>query len=514
MKQLKSLIILLLALIVISCQPGGINNSGNPSDEPSDNPQEIEGQGLSFSVKNIKTIGPYSYSTTGSTGSLSAIPRASQQSYLSYTSTDDGRFQPLVFTSSNGTKVIFENTELEDLGDGYYFVTIGSICTITQEPKIEYQPTDEKDEFGNIVYEPVEVIIDVELRYGANYAVIDTDSENVFLLMPLDGQMLFYIRDPWDGPTLVATDKNIFIVAEVIRNTNAGIVLYQISKDDLKDGQAELRARTSVDAFDMHNLITTSDDVALIADNDVNLYVLDMKAQLSPSRIIADDYKVIIDEYGNTITPYFDTYYRINSIADGSYIYNFTGCDKGFMAFSFNVNEGKMQAVNHKKFPISTDYVSSVQVIGSEKSNGGINAYLRIISYMSDELTVSLVQATCKNGNIECISLDMPSQYRASDYFQIHDGKVYWIGAVNNQDGSYICTADFSTKRISSELVPGKPVADSEFSLNPNGSMVYLQYLSDVDVATYSWNPFTDDYPTLLLTTKGDVHSIINIDTL
>ena len=120
----------------------------------------------------------------------------------------------------------------------------------------------------------------------------------------------------------------------------------------------------------------------------------------------------------------------------------------------------------------------------------------------------------CESGKIDMVYLPMPKEYRAADKFDVLDGKIYWIGNVDVQSGSSICYGDFDTKGVRSKIIPGKPVASSEFSISPDGSIVYLQYLSDVDVGTYSWNPEKESVPRLLMTTLGDVHSIVNISNL
>ena len=113
MKRTISLLLTVFVLFsMISC-PDSLNQSNQPKDHISTT--------LTITSKNISAIAPYVYESSlqskSSEKALSIVP-IDGQSYLSYLSPDSIGFQPLVFESSTGTKVILEGTKLYDIGSG------------------------------------------------------------------------------------------------------------------------------------------------------------------------------------------------------------------------------------------------------------------------------------------------------------------------------------------------------------------------------------------------------------
>lgn len=88
-----------------------------------------------------------------------------------------------MFITDNGTKVVFRDAELFDAGDGYFVAYINQLQTIRKEPIVQYSDSGEVDD--NPIMIATTVNVDVKRNYGSNYAIINTNTGDVYLTMSL-----------------------------------------------------------------------------------------------------------------------------------------------------------------------------------------------------------------------------------------------------------------------------------------------------------------------------------------
>ena len=499
MKFIKAFSLLAIILLLVACQMPGSNPGGS----------EIDSSGLIITNDNIGTISSYGYGTSGSVAGLNS--RSSGMEILSYAEPGSNEFKPIVFETSKGTKVIFQNPAIHDVGNGYYFCQIGNLSTIRKEPTVIYEPTGQKDELGNDILAQKTVMIDVERNYWNNLAIIDMNNSTACLFRSLDSSNNFNIYFDYG---IFQTDDAFYFVGD---GGSSGAAILRLLKSELSSSYPKVREMTNPNVFSPYSIEGASDKAILVIDSNLDLYLIDTEAHLSPSRILPDDYVIEFDVDGRNqdISP-FKRYgnWTVSSVSD-DYVYSFSVNGEIVGGAAMKVDDGELKTENISYVSTKDGYGYYLELLSAENKDNGVEMIIRHSDYNSGYYTtLGFARSFCHDGEIELSYLPMPREYRASDKFAVLDGKVYWIGNVNVQSGSSICVGDFDTGTVSSTIIPGKPVASSEFSLSPDGSFVYWQYLSDVDVGTYSWNPEKDEYPRLLMTTQGDVHSIINIDTL
>ena len=504
MKLIRTFVLLIVISSMVSCQIPG----GDASDSDVSN---IEESGLIITVDNIGTISSYEYGNPEFIASKNS--RRVDMEILSYSEPGSNEFKPIIFQTVKGTKVIFQNPEIKSLGNGYYFCEIGNLATIRREPNIVYEPTGKKDELGNDILKQKTVIIDVEHSYGHNYSIIDIDASTACLFSSLDG----------DDSIRVDYDRGFYQTGEAFYFEGSGSngdVVFQLMKNELNSPHPTVREMTNPNVFSIFDIEGASDKVLLVKDMNYIPYVIDIEAHLSPTRILPDDYAYFLkteDGIQDEIRPFTVSGTSTCSAVYDDYIYSFAaGSFRKFIGgVSIKVNEGVLEKIGQPHIAVDEDQGLELEKISETEKNGGIELITHQFCYDNGYyITVGFARAFCKDGNVDFSYISMPHEYRASDRFAVLNGKVYWIGNVNVQSGSSICCGDFDAGIVSSTIIPGKPVASSEISISPDGSIVYLQYLSDVDVGTYSWNPDKEKIPRLLMTRKGDVHSIINIDSL
>ena len=526
MKYLKSIAVLLLALMIIGCsapepdvssdddvtteEPGtnpGTGTEGNPDGETGESPEEeIVSSTLTFETENVKTISPYSYNTAVAASSVSS--RSCELSYLSYNTDDSANFLPMVFTSDNGTKIIFGDSAIKELDDGYYFVYIGSLQTVRKEPTIIYKEAG-KDEFGNIIYEEQEVLIDVSNYYGDNYAIIDLKHNEVYLINdPYDYNDRFYIN--WENEDSFYVTEEAFYFEGYKNNGKRN--LYRIEKDRL--GSESLRAVFS-NVFGYSSIRALSEDYIFV-DGENGLYVLDRVGGYSPTRIVSDDFVLSSEQEHSDTNPfnYSCEFIDGNKIFDFStyYVYNPYKCAVAVTVL--DVLDGSVSLDRVETFildELPTDYWPYLERIYTGVMHGRMTGIFSI----NTSVFAGLFYYALDNGTPEVKFIPFEGTDRTAAHFRVNGSRVYWIGGENdNANGSYIRYYDFSTMKEGSFKIPGKPAASSDFSISDNGTVIYWQYLDDIQVGTYSWNPDKESYPTLIMTTDGDVHSMVNVSTL
>lgn len=245
-----------MCVLIASCSFSG-PDLGQDDDKPGyEEPTTAELSTLSFDVDSITTIASYSYSSGASTGSAKAY-EMDGDSYLSYIGPNTVGFEPLVFQTDNGTKVVFYRTQIADAGDGYYIANIDNLETIKKEPEVRYRETGETDEEGNPIMEAYTVFVDVSRYYGFNLAVMDANTGNVYLLMEpnvLNGPYL----NPYDGnwaDFIYSSEDAIYLRAErmIEGSTYGGYTIYRIEKDKLDGGV--VKAITNDSYSDMLSLL-------------------------------------------------------------------------------------------------------------------------------------------------------------------------------------------------------------------------------------------------------------------
>ncbi len=527
MKYLKSIAVLLLALMIIGCsapepdvssdddvtteEPGtnpGTGTEGSPDGETGESPEEeIVSSTLTFETENVKTISPYSYNTTVAASAVSS--RSGELSYLSYNTDDSANFLPMVFTSDNGTKIIFGDSAIKELDDGYYFVYIGSLQTVRKEPTIIYKEAGE-DEFGNIIYEEQEVLIDVSNYYGENYAIIDLKHNEVYLINdPYNYSDRFYIN--WENKDSFYVTEEAFYFEGYKNNGKRN--LYRIEKDKL--GSESLRAVFS-NVFGYSSIRALSEDYILV-EGENGLYVMDRVSGYSPTRIVPEDYSMEYNEKHDFTYPFQNndcSFINGNGIYDFSISWVYNPSSPAVVVTVLNVSQGDVSFEGVEFFPVNTTpenygpYLEKVYTGMLDGKNAGI--FVVNTAYVS-----GLFYYALDNGTPEVKFIPFEGTDRTAAYFRVNGSRVYWIGGENdNANGSYIRYYDFSTMNEGSFKIPGKPAASSDFSISDNGTVIYWQYLDDIQVGTYSWNPDKESYPTLIMTTDGDVHSMVNVSTL
>ena len=497
MRNIRILFYFLIVCLLASCNIPSSNNA-----------DIVNESNLRFTAENIGTIGTYGYDS--SREGMNA--RVSGTEILSYAESGSSEFRPLVFETDNGTKIIFQYPSIRDIGGDYYLCQIGNVSIIRKEPTIVYEPTGEKDELGNDIMEQKTVIIDVERSYGSNWAMIDMNRSSAFLFSSVDGSGSSIDIHPDD---FYQTDNAFYFIG----NGFDGTAVFKLEKKNLSSSSPVIREMTNPSVFRPIYLDGASDTAMLVLADYSVPYIIDTEAHLSPSRILPDDYVYYVQYNGNTdeIRPFTRYVARTISTVCNDYVYSFSISSLSDLigGVSMKVNNGELETYDCSYVPVGENYGFELELISSINKNDGVEMIMRHYVYDSGYYqTLGFARAFCHDGKIDMVYLPMPKEYRAADKFDVLDGKIYWIGNVDVQSGSSICYGDFDTKGVRSKIIPGKPVASSEFSISPDGSIVYLQYLSDVDVGTYSWNPEKESVPRLLMTTLGDVHSIVNISNL
>ena len=504
MKVFRTLIILSVLFCVISCTPWGegVNNNGNGN-----NDEFGSAARLAIASEDVNTIAPYSYS------SASNVKALSDESYLSYTTSDSAIFRPLVLESDNGTKVVFKNTSITEIGDGYYIAFITNLLTIKSEPRIEYKKTDEIGSDGKPIVVASEVFVDIERDYWNNTAIIDSHTGKVYLTTnPTTGEgvQLSNWVDSFETADYLYIPG---LSSDAI--TGDEIALYLIRKDGLENGK--LTAITNTAVFEVMSVLNVSDNFILLEQRTDSgpsvLNLIDLRNELPPTPITQGAY----DE-DNHYVPTFT--YNYAFMLNGDYVYSF-GLDQWNLgklgAIKYKVVNGKLAIddIEFFEFPSSSSgYLHRISVDDNDINRStGIFAQ-RYGEGGNTDVTDTIFCVTIDSSGIDVRSLSLSGTDRNVAYFQEYDGKLYWISEVGGGVESYIKTYDFATGKHGSYRIPGKGAASYEFNITDDGSVIYWQYLGLADVGTFRWNPEKEDYPTMLMLNDTDVHSIVSIDSL
>ena len=518
MRFAKFLLCIALCVLIASCSFSG-PDLGQDDDKPGyEEPTTAELSTLSFDVDSITTIAPYSYSSGASTGSAKAY-EMDGDSYLSYIGPDTVGFEPLVFQTDNGTKVVFYRTQIADAGDGYYIANIDSLVTIKKEPEVRYRETGETDEEGNPIMEAYTVIVDVSRWYGQNLAVMDANTGNVYLLMEpnvLNGPYLNPYDENW-ADYIYSSEDAIYLRAErmIEGSTYGGYTIYRIEKDKLDGGVVKAITNDSYIKYP-ENLIV-SDNAVLFQDwqTSDDLLVVDIKNDMPPMAVDFSKFSQQVDFKGEGYTEYIGiSYDNLYFVGDTLHAIEFR-YGRAF-DFSMSIDQGEvtLDSFSELEMPINNAVLSgrllySRSISGEAESvfllegRYGEYGFLRV-RYNGKGEIASMSASEVDNNLLESESIQ---------YLQYNGSRIYWISGANKVSSS-ICYADLDSGIVNSFPVQGKTIASRELAVDESGTVTYWQYLSGTDVGTFQWNPDRGGEPELLLLQKGDLHQIINLDTL
>lgn len=494
MKTVRAGIIFLILCLAVSCLPWGLGQDDDVS------------SALSLSTTDIGTLAPYAYSSN-------TRATVDGNSYLSYTAPGSTLFKPLVFITDNGTRVVFRDAELFDAGDGFFVAYINQLQTIRKEPTVQYTDSGEVDENDNPIMIATTVNVDVKRNYGSNYAIINTNTGDVYLTMSLsDGREGVSIDTYYKN--IIGTKDYIYFIGRERQATGNKDAVYRISKHNLEGGKLEALTNPAVMwAYDVTN---ASDNFVIFeqgVDNGPVIFnIIDLRNNLPATPITNGAY--------SDGTHYFQPFtYNYPFMLYGDSVYAFAaegsrdGTNLGVL--KYKVVEGQLVFDNLRiiGFPEGTGgYVHRLDVNdGNDKSTGLFAVRGGNGGQIDDTYYVVYTEITASGDDVKYMRV--PDGDRSVSYYQEHDGKIYWISGLGAAT-SYIKTYDLSTGQTKQYQIPGKGAASHEFNIDGDGSVVYWQYLDMADVGTFRWNPETEDYPTLLTTIETNVHSIINIDTL
>ncbi len=448
----------------------------------------------------------------------SSLSRAivDSSSYLSYTKPGSVVFEPLVFETDNGRKFVFENTEARDLGDGILFCTIDSLKEIRREPVVQFHETGDVDEFGNPILEAVSVEIHLRRSYGSNNALIDTKSGKVYLFSQPGTNDGFLIYEENDRNKYVfSTDSYIFLLARERSDGVNELTLYSIDKSELGSGSLNLEPRTVSSVFSVSWIDDISDDYAIVREDSdwFTYYLLDFRNGLSPSHINSNNFAADVEAilgFEPYWLPFSYSWDYSNTIVHDDYIYNFTG--SSFYGYSMVVDNGQLKLVNAYDLTDGDMTISGdIKMVSRREHDGGVEAIILLLNSRAD----NLFRVFCKDGKIDYELINIPDEYGPVTDCEIIDGTIWWIGNVNNQNGSSFCSIDMGSNVINSTKIQGKPIASGEFTVREDGTFVFWQYLGSTEVGTFCWNPAEPDKePVMLMRQQAETASVISLDRI
>ena len=497
--------------------PSDASDSSDPSD-PSNPSEPHVSSSLTILSRNISTIAPSSYAGASIVSEASRdagmyTSRATlskDDTYLSFIGPDGVTFQPMVFESSTGTKVIFRNVIVHDIGDGYSICFMRNLETVKKEPQVIYKEAGIDEETQEIIYEPVEIIIDVTRDYGENTALMDFNTGEVYLLVnPEDSTGLFVDYGDYSR-NVFGTENAIYMIAQDI-GYGDGASIYRVAKSELSSGRLVPMSNPLTINWPWIDMV--SDSTVVFSGNEKN----------------GTNYLTLIRDTGKDSAPIsFEKSIRLTYTAgnDENIIYleefqmvlddNIIHCmqvrDGYLIVMDITFENDQISYGDIRTYKTSTCSPSiwyDFQIMDQEITSTGINVIAKAVS----ETQTCLLQIRFSNGNVSFDEILIPESYSDTDEFILANGRIYWLCNAFSGNES-ICYTDFSSKQIRTFTFGGKTVASSKINVLDDGSVLFWQYMSGTEIATFSWNLDKEPYPTLLMTDDMDVKQIINIDTL
>ena len=495
MKTIRNMLIVISIIMLASCAAPGSN--GN---EGTDTVSDI-GTELTVTAKSIGTISPYTYGVAGAKA-------ASGPSYLSFNTPDSTVFHPLVFESESGAKVILKNASIKQIDkDFYYIECIPEI--IRKEPVVQYVDSGEKDEDDNPIMVATTVEMVVVRSYGDNEAILDMrDGSAYFLRHPDTYEGISILTYDADHPSIWATENYLYMIGSGSEHT----ALFRIGKDDLSKGTLE-QLTSSRQGWPTNVWAVSDDHVLLDFFDSPNTgyskpYLLDIESGNPASVIVPSDYK---DAQGYYIGLFSDTGNTYNSFIKGDLLYDFHKSGSDIICNILRIEDGTLSFEEKVVIPSKDPDGYEFEKLSSADADTGLLLSTHFENfYLSD----SLMRVNLDGTNVTVDEVVLEGNDGTAAHFETVGDRVYWIAGANDNNGSYICYHDFSTGNTERFRIKGKPAAGSELSVSEDGTVVYTQFMDIVDTGTFSWNPDTEDAPTLLMLEEADVHSIVSINKL
>ena len=479
-------------ILLASCAAPGSNGS--------DESVSDIGKELTVTAKSIGTVSPYTYGVV----EAKAIDGPS---YLSFNTPDSTVFQPLVFESDNGTKVVFEDAAIFQIDEDFYFIN-GSLQTIRKEPVVQYKESGEDDAEGNPIMVAATVEIDVIRSYGDCEAILDMRDGSVYLLTP-SGMI---VLDTVLGPGIWATDGYLYFKGYPDTDPNA-YALYRISKDGLSQGTIE--QLTNAKQGYLADVAIVTDDYALLGimpdgSRDISPYLLDINSNNPASEIVPSEYKDALGLFADR-----GNYYYIegfNTFINGDLLYDFHKNGTDIVCNILRIVNGSLSFERQVTITGKDSDGLELEKLSSADAETGLllATHYDTTRWLSD----SLIRVNLNGTDVTVDEVILDGNDKTAAYFETVGDRVYWIAGANDNDGSFICYHDFGTDSTVRKPIPGKAAASSELSVSEDGTVVYTQFMDIVDTGTFSWNPDKEDTPTLLMLEEADVHNIVSINKL
>ncbi len=492
MKTIRNIFIVISIILLASCAAPGSNGS--------DESVSDIGKELTVTAKSIGTVSPYTYGVV----EAKAIDGPS---YLSFNTPDSTVFQPLVFESGSGTKVVFENATINQIDEDFYYID-GTLQTIRKEPVVQYKESGEDDAEGNPIMVAATVEIDVIRSYGDNEAILDMRDGSAYLLQnPETFEGIRTLYNGTDHPSIWVTDNYLYMIG----NDSDSTALYRIGKDELSKGT--LKQLTSDEQGWPERVLAVSDDYVLLKITDdkgyFSPYLLDINSENPASVIIPANYK---DDQDNEIGLFEDAGDTYNAFIKGDLLYDFHKKGTDIICNILRIVDGSL--LFEDQIVIQSEDSEGWELEKLSSADFSIGLILASHYSSTTMLSDSLIRVNLNGTDVTVDEVVLDANAKTAAHFETVGDRVYWIAGANDNNGSFICYHDFGTDSTVRKPIPGKAAASSELSVSEDGTVVYTQFMDVVDTGTFSWNPDKEEEPTLLMLEEADVHSIVSINKL
>ncbi len=487
------MLIVISIIMLASCAAPGSN--GN---EGTDTISDI-GTELTVTAKSIGTVSPYTYGVAGAKA-------ANGPSYLSFNTPDSTVFQPLVFESGSGTKVVFENATINQIDEDFYYID-GTLQTIRKEPVVQYKDSGEDDAEDNPIMVASTVEMDVIRSYGDCEAILDMRDGSVYLLTPSG----ILVLDTVLGPGIWATDDYLYFEGYPDTDPSA-YALYRISKDGLPQGT--IKQLTNAKQGYLADVAIVTDDYALLGiipdgSQGISPYLLDIKSDNPAFEIVPSEYKDALGLFADRGKYYYNG--GFNTFINGDLLYDFHKNGTDIVCNILRIMDGSLSFERQVTITGKDSDGLELEKLSSADAETGL---LLATHYDTRWLSDSLIRVNLNGTNVTVDEVVLDGNDKTAAHFETVGDRVYWIAGASDNDGSLICYHDFGTGSTVRKPIPGKSVVSSDLSVSEDGTVVYTQFMDIVDTATFSWNPDKEEEPTLLMLEEADVHSIVSINKL
>ena len=509
----------LLLILNFACSYSAVEEPSTGEDSVD---EEVElSSVLTVASEDISSISPYVYESTSGVSSLSYVEIPAEpsetvpvvpidgQSYLSYMSPDSIGFQPLVFESASGTKVIFEDASLYEIDEGYYICHVNNIVGVKNVPDVHYREIVIDEKTGETVYEPYEMMVEFTNYYGQNDAIFDVANKEIYLLHDSnDWQSGVWVDTAIFDETVISSQNNLYMALRSYADDKS--VLYVADKDNLQAGLVPL---TNSSVMNYPYLDIASDDLvvfeAQISDGKYYKLVQGSSRESTPARFEPGYFTINwTDETTGVNCSSYEYPSTERMLADGNIIHAFDIFHGNLLVMDYVYTGDEILKGDYKLYPLESDEVYNIELLAM----GYVDDAAGIFKLYGDTKT-ELLRVKCADGNIEIDEVALPSKYDDISSVEISGERVYWADSIFSGQ-SAICYVDFQTGEVVSRDVMGKTIASPEINVSDDGTVTYWQYMASNEVGTYAWNIDREAEPRLLMTDETDVQQVINIDSL